>query len=724
MEKIINTNEVFPKISFIMPVYNDGDGVEKAIDSIFDQDWPAIEVIAINDGSKDNSLEVLNKLKKKHPELVVINFEKNRGACVARNEGAKVATGKYFAWLPADAKIYPGMVRVWVETLEKYPEYDFLYGGYRFVDNQGNVVSNYLSRKFEPYLLEVNNYIDGTFPIKAETYWRVAKLMNQPDGLWDPTIKSLQDWDFWLSVVKEGKGKGLYYADIFFETTMPHPGGLSYDSHQNWLARTKAIKAKHNIPDRKICVTSPGAPFFGEYLAWILDADYKDMPPLKDHDYDMIYLLGFYPSIGDTCAEVFVHPKIYPQYNELVSQKKEIPLAPAVKVVHLIGTDLYQMSNLSKSFMQVYRHFLNGKYDYTFTEYKETQKEAKELGLQTEILALPPRKYFDVTPLPEKFTVAVYAPEVNQALYNIDLMYKVAKELPKVEFKFFGNPKRLGQDPDIKNIAHVGYVGDMAEFIKDCSCLLRITTHDGLPQSVLEFLSAGRRVIFNHDFKYVNLAEKKLSVMALVKAIKEEMEQPLNIEASKWIRKNFSKEKFKEKIYSLLEYDPKHYWEKYADHWIEKGTLLYKTDDWEHIKKYVDDIDPKSVIDVGCGDGRWSEFFEGKEYLGIDISSKLVKYAQKKYPDRKFVDTSLEDLKADKKYDLAFCYTVFEHIKEEDMEKAVQSLKKVAKKAILVEPINIDTKYYCINHDYRKWFKIIKEKNLGLRNLMVVDLQQ
>lgn len=709
--------EAFPLISFIMPVYNDGESVEKAVESIFDQDWPAIEVIAVNDGSTDNTKSVLDKLKKKHPKLTVIHKE-NEGACVARNIGAKAAKGKYYAWLPADAKIYPGMVRFWVERLEQYPEYDGLYGGYRFVDDAGNVVSNYFSEEFFPYLLECANYIDGSFPIKAETFWRVAKLMNQPDGLWDPNIKSLQDWDFWLSVVKEGEGKLLYVRDIFFETTLPHAGGLSADSHKNWLARTNTIKRKHNIPDRKICVTAPGAPYFAKYIAKLLDADFKHVVPFKDHDYDLIYELGWYPSIAEQCHMAFVDPKYMDQYEQLSRERKEVPLSNAIKVVHLIGTDILQMQWANKFDKAVFQALLNLRYDNLFVEFKETLNEAKELGLNAEILALPPRKFYDAKPFPKKFTVAVYAPPQNQALYNLDLMVKVAKSLPQFDFKFFGDQSVVGKVDG--NIEYVGYVLDMQQFIDSCSCLLRITTHDGLPQAVLEFLSAGRRVVFNHELLHVNKANKQLDVKAIASALKEESKLPLNEQAVAWVRKDFDREKFKKKIYSLLTYDPKKFWEKNAPAWIEK-CHLYGTKDWDALEPWIKKLNPKSVVDVGCGTGVWSEKFTC-EYTGIDISEKLIRHAKKTYPTRTFVTTSLEEADIPK-HDLAFCYTVFEHIPEANMEAAVNALKKMCKKALLVEPIGIKTKNYCHAHNYHQWFRIEKEMDLGPRKAMLCSFR-
>src|SRR3990167_446705 len=164
-------------ISFVTPCFNDGNTIEKLVRSLRDQDLPDIEVIVVNDGSTDNSKDVLAALSEQGLIDKVLNFEKNQGACIARNEGAKLATGKYFSFLPADAILYPGMARIWFNVLEEHPDYDFLYGGYRFVDDDGEAIegSDYLSQGFEPYLLEVTNYIDGSFPIRKESYWKFAE---------------------------------------------------------------------------------------------------------------------------------------------------------------------------------------------------------------------------------------------------------------------------------------------------------------------------------------------------------------------------------------------------------------------------------------------------------------------------------------------------------------------------------------------------------------------
>lgn len=92
---------MMPKISIIMPVYNDGEYVERAVNSILDQTLDDIEIICVNDGSTDNSLEVLRGLESKYDSIKVISQE-NKGVAHARNLAMGEATGEYIGFLDAD----------------------------------------------------------------------------------------------------------------------------------------------------------------------------------------------------------------------------------------------------------------------------------------------------------------------------------------------------------------------------------------------------------------------------------------------------------------------------------------------------------------------------------------------------------------------------------------------------------------------------------------------
>ena len=704
-------------ISFVMPCFNDGTSIEKAVNSLLDQDLPGIEVIVVNDGSDSDTKKVLDMLAETKP-IKVIHFEQNKGACVARNEGAKIAKGKYLSFLPADAILYPGMARIWYEHLEEFKEYDFLYGGYRFIDEHGEPLPNsdYFFQSFEPYLLEVNNYIDGSFPIRRESFWKYAKIMNQPDGLWDATVKSLQDWDFWLSVVKNG-GKGLYVQDIFFGTTPPHPGGLSFDSSQNWVDRINYIKKKHNIPDRKLCVASLGAGFHAKRIAYILNADFKEMPSFKPHTYEAIYCIGFYPEFAAQQDQMF--------FNNLYNQAEG--RTAAKKVVHFVGTDVWQLYNLSIRSLKVWQNYLKNAVDVVLCESDFIQAELNELGIHAEIVPIPPAKLYELKPLPKDFTIAIYQPLINAQFYRPAEMREIAKVVPQVKFKFFGNPNEKGQDKEIANIEHCGFIDNMETFIDECSAIIRFPMHDGLPISVLEFILAGRYALASVPIRHAlclpefNLEQAVAGVVQMMANAKEP-----NTVASDYWRKELDHDKYKKTIYDFTGYNPKEYWENRALSWTQQAAQM--PIEIEEVKKMFEKTGAKSVLDIGCGDGRWYPHLKEwgvEKYEGRDISENLIKAAQLRFPHEKdsFHATKVEDMPSVvDKVDLVFSYTCLEHITEEEFPKAVEAIKGRGKKLLLIEPTNFTSRYYCHNHDYEKHFKVIEKVKLADKEIMLCDL--
>lgn len=89
------------KTSIIVPVYNMAPYLKECFDSIFSQTQKEIEVIAINDGSTDNSLAILKEIKKKYPELIVFS-QINQGLGAARNQGLDLATGEFVYFIDSD----------------------------------------------------------------------------------------------------------------------------------------------------------------------------------------------------------------------------------------------------------------------------------------------------------------------------------------------------------------------------------------------------------------------------------------------------------------------------------------------------------------------------------------------------------------------------------------------------------------------------------------------
>ena len=97
------------KVSIIIPVYNMEDKLSKCLDTVVNQTYKNIEIIIINDGSKDNSLDIINDYAKKDSRIKVIN-QKNSGISVARNNGLNIATGKYICFADSDDYVEYDMI--------------------------------------------------------------------------------------------------------------------------------------------------------------------------------------------------------------------------------------------------------------------------------------------------------------------------------------------------------------------------------------------------------------------------------------------------------------------------------------------------------------------------------------------------------------------------------------------------------------------------------------
>jgi len=644
-----------PTISFITPNYNDGNTIERYVESIMDQDYKYKELIIVDDGSTDDSKKVLSKLKKKYPDNLKVIYNKHQGACVARNTGVTHSSGKYLSFLPADSFLYPGVARIWAEKLEECPEYDFLYGGYKFVDENYHELFSYLGDHFDPYFLKVTNYIDGSYPLKRELFDKM--------GGWDPQIKSLQDWDFWLNAVLKHDAKGLYIREVFFETTYPHPGGLSDDSSRNWLERTKAIKKKYDIKQKKICVASNGATFHAKNIAKNIGADFLEMPSFKPHKYEMIYVIGFFGNV-----------------------KQMFHNTNCMRVLHWIGSDILSLQQAKPEVREQVVQWIENNIDINLCEFEETQKELDKVGIKARIQPLPPSEFYEPMELPEKFAVAVYQPYQNKAFYQPELIRKIAKKLPNIDFYLFGDSTMMGKKD---NLISVGNISDEKKkaVIKKTSMILRLTPHDGLPLSVIEWITAGRHAATTVKMKYSK--KTKMNVNDAVKKIKEIKDIGVsNLKGSKYYTELCDVEKYKEKIYNLMKFDMKEWWENMSKVWHTMAASYFSSKEIIAVQKELKKLKCKTVVDIGCGSGEWCELLLD-DYTGVDISKKLIKQCKKKYPDKKFINSDILSLsdKIDKKFDIAFTFTCFLHVRPEEIKENIKALKKVAKYGVFVEPI-------------------------------------
>ena len=100
-----------PKFTIIVPVYNRENCIKRAIRSIQNQSYKNIEIILVDDNSKDNSVKIIEELKKKDKRIRLIKHKKNQGTLITRNDGALKARGEFITFIDPDDLLYPGILQ-------------------------------------------------------------------------------------------------------------------------------------------------------------------------------------------------------------------------------------------------------------------------------------------------------------------------------------------------------------------------------------------------------------------------------------------------------------------------------------------------------------------------------------------------------------------------------------------------------------------------------------
>ena len=118
----LHENESWPGVSIIIPCYNEGENAVETITYALNVAYPEFEVIAVNDGSKDDTLEILLALATNNPKLKVVNLAENQGKAIGLQAGALVAKYEYLVGIDGDALIDPYCLHWMAKHFIRYPQ--------------------------------------------------------------------------------------------------------------------------------------------------------------------------------------------------------------------------------------------------------------------------------------------------------------------------------------------------------------------------------------------------------------------------------------------------------------------------------------------------------------------------------------------------------------------------------------------------------------------------
>jgi len=207
-----------PIVSIIIPAYNCSDYVCHAIYSAVNQTIDNVEVIVVNDGSTDNTLEVLTKLQRRI-DFVILSQE-NREPGSARNKGMQVAKGEYICFLDADDQLLSTSVARRLSVLRTNPEIDLVFTDILRLNNAEQSGIAFLEQnkfivKFEPAIksrqgktiIFNDQYFDYAmrfFPFICTSSVMIRKSIVNKVGQFRSQWKGSEDIDYWLRIAQNG----------------------------------------------------------------------------------------------------------------------------------------------------------------------------------------------------------------------------------------------------------------------------------------------------------------------------------------------------------------------------------------------------------------------------------------------------------------------------------------------------------------------------------------
>jgi glycosyltransferase involved in cell wall biosynthesis len=199
-----------PLISVIIPVYNGEKTIRETIESVLNQSFKDFEIIVIDDGSKDATLEVVNSIQ--DPRLKVFSYPNARQAA-SRNRGFSHSTGEFIAFLDADDLWTPNKLEAQLKALQDNPQAAVAYSWSNCIDETGKFLReashSTLSGDVYPKLLLCDFLDNGSNPL-------VRRQALIEAGSFDESLPPAEDWDMWLRLAARYHFVAVPYPHILY----------------------------------------------------------------------------------------------------------------------------------------------------------------------------------------------------------------------------------------------------------------------------------------------------------------------------------------------------------------------------------------------------------------------------------------------------------------------------------------------------------------------------
>ncbi len=224
------------KVSVIIPAYNSARFLPETIESVLAQTYKDYEIIVVDDGSTDNTREILAP----YFDKIKYIYQQNQGAAKARNTAIKHSQGEYIAFLDADDVWLPEKLHIQVDYLNNNPEIAMVYSLSLSINIDGKQIGK-KSRHRNLYSGDIFNklFVKNFFTTSTVV---VRKRVLNTIGLFDESLINSQDRDLWLRITREFRVSGIDKHLCKYRQT---PGSLSKKNRENVFKFRRLVIEQH-----------------------------------------------------------------------------------------------------------------------------------------------------------------------------------------------------------------------------------------------------------------------------------------------------------------------------------------------------------------------------------------------------------------------------------------------------------------------------------------------
>jgi glycosyltransferase involved in cell wall biosynthesis len=229
----------YPLISIIVLCHNYERFLAQAIDSALAQTYPNCEVVVMDDGSTDDSVEVASR----YGDAVRLLTQPNQGLERAANRAVSEAAGELFAFLSADDYFEPAYVETLYEGLRRAPDASYSYCRARMFGSRTGLIKGF---PFSPYLLiKLGNFVNGSALTVRRDYLDL--------GGYDPALSdfALEDWDLWLRMVEHGR-RGTFVPEPLLNWRRHELASRNPEEDVKLERSSAVIRERHSVLYRSV----------------------------------------------------------------------------------------------------------------------------------------------------------------------------------------------------------------------------------------------------------------------------------------------------------------------------------------------------------------------------------------------------------------------------------------------------------------------------------------